>query len=82
VLYKEPWQSLIPVNVTCVRYSIFEREKHSPCQNPLPLVEVYGEGVMNDGNVCKWYNLFNGEGQMCTMKCDLDAHLWLLHDNA
>jgi histone-lysine N-methyltransferase SETMAR len=24
------------------------------------LVEVYGEGVMNKGNVCKWCCLFNG----------------------
>jgi hypothetical protein len=24
------------------------------------LAKVYGEGVMNEGNVCKWCHLFNG----------------------
>jgi hypothetical protein len=31
-----------------------------PAQIHHQLVEVYGEGVMNEGNVHKWYRLFNG----------------------
>jgi hypothetical protein len=39
------------------------------------LVEVYGEVVMNEGNVCKWCVCLMVEGQMCTIKRDPDARL-------
>jgi hypothetical protein len=33
------------------------------------LLEVYGEVVMNEGDVRKWCRLFNGEGQILTHVC-------------
>jgi hypothetical protein len=55
--------------------SIFEREKHSSCQNSSPTCY----SVMNKQNVSSVVCL-TGEEQMCTMKHNL--HACLLHDNA
>jgi hypothetical protein len=39
------------------------------------LVEVYGEGVMNEGMRVSGVIYLRGERQMCTEKCDLDTPL-------
>jgi hypothetical protein len=38
-------------------------------------VKVYGEVTMNEGKMRKWCQLFNEEGETCSLKHDLDAHL-------
>jgi hypothetical protein len=53
VLYKEPCQSLIQPIVRCAK-------NIRPAEIRRQIVEVYGEGVMNEGNVRKWRRLFNG----------------------
>jgi hypothetical protein len=53
------------LNVRIIRASEIRRQH----------VEAYGEGVTNEGDVCKWCPLFNGDGQICTMKRDPDARL-------
>jgi hypothetical protein len=42
-----------------VRWLDFESENFRPAETRLQLVEMYGEGVMNEGNVRKWCRLFN-----------------------
>jgi hypothetical protein len=54
----------------------FERKKNiHPAEVLRHLVEAYGEGVMNEGDVRKLCPLFNGQGQMRAMKGNRDARL-------
>jgi hypothetical protein len=54
---------------------LYNAKNIRPAEIHRQLVEVYGEGVMNEGNVRKWCRLFNREGQTCTMKRDLEARV-------
>jgi hypothetical protein len=54
----------------------FNTKNICPVETHCQLVEMYGEGVMNDGNVRNWCVIcLMEEGQICTMQCDLDIHL-------
>jgi hypothetical protein len=47
----------------CEVYSVIQflnMKNIRPAKIYCRLVEVYGEGVMNEGNVRKWCHLFNG----------------------
>jgi hypothetical protein len=61
VLYKEPCQSLIRPIVEALSVILFLNAKNiRPAEIHRHLVEVYEDGVMNEGNVRMWCRLFKG----------------------
>lgn len=58
-VYKEPCRSLILLTVKCGWWFASECKKIQPAEINCHLIELYGEGVMNEGNVHKWCRLFS-----------------------